>query len=360
GSRRLASGGSFGDATYAVQANVDAAVRTLVAEDLANASADVATLRAEVGEFGEETLGDDPVELDAAVDRLAARDLSPLGALESLRALLDAVSVERLHEAQPIMPLSTISVTEDMSTSMRLHASGWRSIYHHEVLAVGLAPEDLPAMLTQRMRWAQGTVQVMLRENPLTMRGLSWPQRILYFATMWSYLSGFAAVVYFAGPLAYLLFGVLPVTALDTSFFERFVPFMVLNQILFVLVAQGAKTWRGQQYSLALFPTWIRACTTAAANVWFGRPLGFSVTPKSRGERRAALPLVWPQAVLGALLLVACVTGAVRWGFGLGEGLGTVVNIVWAIFDVVLLSVLVGAARYRGFDPTVVADKEEA
>ncbi len=359
GSRRLDSGDSFGDATYFVQADVDAAVRTLVARDLEAASADAAALRAELAEFEEEALGDDPAELDAAVDRLVARDLSPLGALESVRALLDAVSVERLHEAQPIMPLSTISVTEDMSTSMRLHASGWRSVYHHEILAVGLAPEDLPSMLTQRLRWAQGTVQVMLRENPLNMRGLSWPQRLMYFATMWSYLSGFAAVVYFAGPLAYLLFGVLPVHALSTAFFERFVPFMVLNQILFVLVAQGAKTWRGQQYSLALFPTWIRACTSAAANVWFGRPLGFAVTPKSRGERRRALPLVWPQAILAVLLIVGCVTGVIRWGFGLSQGLGTVVNIVWAIFDVVLLSVLVGAARYQGYEPRAVADKEE-
>ena len=41
------------------------------------------------------------------------------------------------------MPLARISVTEDMATAMRLHAAGWRSVYHHEILARGLAPEDL-------------------------------------------------------------------------------------------------------------------------------------------------------------------------------------------------------------------------
>jgi cellulose synthase (UDP-forming) len=45
-------------------------------------------------------------------------------------------------------------------------------------------------MLTQRLRWAQGTMQVPLRENPLLQRGLSLPQRLMYFSTMWSYLSG--------------------------------------------------------------------------------------------------------------------------------------------------------------------------
>src|SRR3712207_7376715 len=93
---------------------------------------------------------------------------------------------DRDDEAQPLMPLATISVTEDMATCMRLHGLGWRTAYHDEVLADGLAPEDLQTMLVQRLRWAQGTVQVMFRENPLTQRGLTWPQRLMYFSTMWS------------------------------------------------------------------------------------------------------------------------------------------------------------------------------
>ena len=74
-------------------------------------------------------------------------------------------------------------------------------------------------MLTQRLRWAQGTMQVLLRENPLVQRGLKWGQRLMYFATMWSYLSGFAAIVYFAAPIIYLLLGILPVASLSCDFF---------------------------------------------------------------------------------------------------------------------------------------------
>jgi cellulose synthase (UDP-forming) len=61
-------------------------------------------------------------------------------------------------------------------------------------------------MLTQRLRWAQGTMQVLLRENPLTQKRLAWGQRLMYFATMWSYLSGFTAVVYLSAPVLYLVF----------------------------------------------------------------------------------------------------------------------------------------------------------
>jgi len=61
---------------------------------------------------------------------------------------------------------------------------------------------------------------------------------------------------------------------------------MVLNQLLFLVAARGVPTWRGQQYSLALFPVWIKACTTAFNNVVFGRPLDFAVTPKTRQRSR--------------------------------------------------------------------------
>ncbi|YAF98832.1 MAG: glycosyltransferase family 2 protein [Nodularia sp. CChRGM 3473] len=83
--------------------------------------------------------------------------------------------------------VSSNSITEDMNTAMRLHSAGWKSVYHHELLAEGLAPDDLSSTLKQRLRWAQGTIQVLVRENPLTKVGLSFWQRLQYFKTMYSY-----------------------------------------------------------------------------------------------------------------------------------------------------------------------------
>jgi cellulose synthase (UDP-forming) len=74
-----------------------------------------------------------------------------------------------------VQALATISITEDMATAMRLHSLGWKSVFYPEVLAYGLAPEDLGTSLKQRLRWAQGTVQVFVRENPLFKKGLSLP-----------------------------------------------------------------------------------------------------------------------------------------------------------------------------------------
>lgn len=353
------AGRPLSEVTYRVRRRVDAAVQTLVQADVAALQADLEEIAAmELAHVGESGV---PVVADDAVQRMSARDWSPLGALESVQAVLDALTVERSNEAQPVMPLATISVTEDMATAMRMHAMGWESVYHHEILAYGLAPEDIATMLTQRLRWAQGTIQVLLRENPLVQKGLKIGQRLMYFATMWTYLSGFAAVIYFAAPIIYLLLGILPVSSLSWDFFIRFIPFMVVNQLLFAVAGRGIPTWRGQQYSLALFPTWIKACTTAARNVWFGRPLGFAVTPKARQSGGPSWSLIRPQIVVSVLLALAAVVGIVRLATGLAEPLGTLVNVVWVVFDLVVMSILVRAVLYKGYEPAAEpANREES
>jgi cellulose synthase (UDP-forming) len=204
-------------------------------------------------------------------------------------------------------------------------------------------------MLTQRLRWAQGTMQVMLRENPLVQRGLSLGQRLMYFATMWSYLSGFAAVVYLAAPMLYLCFGVRPVTTYGDEFLWHLVPYLVVNQLLFLVVGYGMRTWRGQQYSLALFPVWIRSLTTAIGNVWFGRSLGFAVTPKFRQAGGPPWRLVRPQLIAMGLLVLSLVVGLVRLALGHADAGGTLVNVVWVLYDLVVLSVIIDAALYTGY-----------
>ncbi|MGS0687369.1 glycosyltransferase family 2 protein [Nakamurella sp. GG22] len=339
---RLAAGEPLADVTYAFQKTVDEAARSVVAFDLE-------VLRADLGDIAALTSDPGPMLDDAALDRLAHRDWSPLGALDSVRELIRSVDVDRGDEAQAVMPMATISVTEDMATAMRLHSHGWRTVYHNESLADGLAPEDLGTMMTQRLRWGQGTMQVMLRENPLLKKGLSPGQRLMYFATMWSYLSGFAAIIYIAAPIIYLCFGVLPVQAFSVDFFVRFIPFIVVNQILFMVIGRGIKTWRGQQYSLALFPIWIRAFTTAFNNVVFGRPLGFAVTPKTKQEWSPQWRLIRPQLIAMGLLATSAIVGAVRLAAGQGQLVGTTINVAWVLFDLLLLSVVIQAALYRGF-----------
>lgn len=284
---------------------------------------------------------------DAALQFLSSRQASPIAAIEAISVLADALDVDRGGEAQAIMPLATISVTEDMATAMRLHALGWRSAYHGEILASGLAPEDLETMMHQRLRWAQGTMQVFFRENPLVQRGLSLGQRLMYFSTMWSYLSGFPALVYVAAPVLCLAFGVIPVQAYSVDFFARFIPFLIFNQLLFLVVAAGRPTWRGQQYSLALFPVWIESVTSAFSNVFRGRPLGFRVTPKTRQEStRPRWDLVKPQLIVMGALVAALIVVGIRILAGQATGIAPYVNAAWVIYDLAVFSIIIRAVLY--------------
>ena len=81
------------------------------------------------------------------------------------------------------------------------------------------------------------------------------------------------------------------------------------------------------------------------------------MTPKTRQEWRPQWRLVWPQLTAMALLAIACVVGAVRLALGTSATVeGTLVNVAWAAYDPVVLSVIITAARYRGYE----SERQEA
>ncbi len=333
--------------TYRFQRQAQEAARQIVGRDFAAIAAELEDIPGIDSAITVRTDMENLLEDPAAMAELTSRETSPLQAFAEVQQLLLRVDVDRAFEAMPVMSLSTISVTEDMATAMRLHALGYRSIYHPRVLAHGLAPEDLRTALQQRLRWAQGTIQVMLRENPLRYPGLSFMQRLMYFATMWSYLSGFFAVIYLIAPVLYLVFGWLPVNSVSSEFFWRLIPYLVVNQLLFTVIAWGLPTWRGQQYSLALFPIWIKSVTSAIGSVHFGQKLGFVVTPKTR-QSGVSLQLVRPQLIMMGLLVVAILVGVGRLVLNIHDDTIPVgVNVVWAVYDLVALSVVLDAVFHK-------------
>jgi cellulose synthase (UDP-forming) len=247
-------------------------------------------------------------------------------------------------EAIPVQALSTISITEDMATALSLHAGGWKSIYHAEILAQGLAPEDLGTMLTQRLRWAQGTIQVLRRENPLTMKGLTLAQRLMYFTSIYSYFTGFFTFIILCAPIIYLFTNIAPVSAWSFDFFVRFIPFFIANKIMFRVVNRGIPLWRGEQYSVALFPVWIRAIISVYANT----KITFKVTPKQR-QSGNFLRLVLPQIFFS----VATAAGIAYQGILLSLGVplsltGFLINSFWGLYNILALSVIIRAAVYSG------------
>ncbi|MGD9556343.1 MAG: UDP-forming cellulose synthase catalytic subunit [Mangrovibacterium sp.] len=109
--------------------------------------------------------------------------------------------------------IATGTVTEDALTSMRLHAKGYKSCYLPIPLAAGIAPARYAHLLTQRIRWTQGMIQIMRKEPPIFNRGLSLPQRICYSNSILSFFSGVSRAIFIIAALIFLLFGIHPLKA---------------------------------------------------------------------------------------------------------------------------------------------------
>lgn len=61
--------------------------------------------------------------------------------------------------------ISTATIVEDMHTTLGLIRAGWRTAYHHQTLAVGLAPDTPDQYLLQRRRWGMGSMQVLVTRS---------------------------------------------------------------------------------------------------------------------------------------------------------------------------------------------------
>ena len=253
---------------------------------------------------------------------------------------------ERLDEFDLVGGVSSNSITEDMNTAMRLHDAGWKSVYHHEELSAGLAPDDLSSTLKQRLRWAQGTIQVLLRENPFNKSGLSFWQQLQYFQTMYSYFSGFFTLIFIACPIIYFFTNITPVSTYGVVFAIHFIPGFILNRLTFIAATWGIPSqelWRSEQYAISLFPLFIQAVWS----VFTGRSIKFQVTPKQR-QSGLYLGLVIPQLTVLVLTILGCLWSIYRFMRGELERPSTdLINAVWSIYNLSLLWAIIHAAIWK-------------
>ncbi|ALF56390.1 cellulose synthase [Nostoc piscinale CENA21] len=252
----------------------------------------------------------------------------------------------KLDEFQLVGGVSSNSITEDMNTAMRLHGAGWKSIYHHELLAEGLAPDDLSSTLKQRLRWAQGTIQVLSKENPFAKPGLTFWQRLQYFKTMYSYFSGFATLVFIVCPVIYFFTEIAPVQTFGDDFAIHFIPAFIINRLTFLAMSWGipaGELWRSEQYAIALFPLLIQAVWS----VFTGQKINFQVTPKQR-QSGIYLRMVWPQLLVFSLTILGMLWSFYLFVIGQNNYPWTsLVNSAWAIYNLLLLWGIIRAAVWQ-------------
>lgn len=219
--------------------------------------------------------------------------------------------VLRRQAFEEIGGFSTKTITEDMETSIVLHGRGWRSVYHGETLAYGLAPSSAFAYHVQRLRWGQGSMQILRKLNPLFYPGLTIPQRLAYLSSTATYLDGIQKLIFYLAPVVFFLTGWLPVNVTNAQLVTRLVPYVLLTIISFEMLSRGTG-WIliSERYNMAKFWTYIRACGGFFAK----KPLKFNVTPKGTGD--VPFETYAPQLFLLILSVASLIWATLAYTYG--------------------------------------------
>ncbi|XP_006351001.1 cellulose synthase A catalytic subunit 5 [UDP-forming] [Solanum tuberosum] len=105
------------------------------------------------------------------------------------------------------------SVTEDILTGFKMHCHGWRSVYCMPQLPAfkGSAPINLSDRLHQVLRWALGSVEILLSKHcPIWYGyggGLKWLERLSYINSVVYPLTSIPLIVYCSLPAICLITG---------------------------------------------------------------------------------------------------------------------------------------------------------
>ena len=235
-------------------------------------------------------------------------------------------AVVRRSSLEHIGGFATGTITEDLHTSIRLHAAGFRSVYHAEPLAFGLAPESIEPFVTQRVRWGQGAMHVWRTEGILFNPGLSLAQRINYLASVATYFDGWTKGLFYLAPVAMLLTGSVPLVAAMPAFLLHFMPYYLLTFWVFEEVGRGyGRTLYIEQYNMARF-----AAFAWATLAWLFPNGRFEVTRK-RSRARRLLRFTMPQWLVmsGNVLAVPVGIAIYRHTHTLPLA-GVAANVLWA------------------------------
>jgi cellulose synthase (UDP-forming) len=259
--------------------------------------------------------------------------------------LMDAIKTEAA--AHEVLTPYRFHVSEDIYTSIVLHSDhgrGWKSKLHPIVESKMLSPQDLVTWTVQRFKYAGGSLDILKNDNPLFRRGLSFPQRMMYGMTFYSYLAPLWNMIFLIAPIVYLLTGISPVSAYSTDFFLHLIPFLVILELAIMVGTWGIAGYASKASYLSFFPLGLKALLTVAR----GEKISFKVTPKVR-QSGNFLALVRPQIAVVFLTLFSVVwaLAALRFG-GTGHSApGVLANTLWGLNNCLAMSGIIAAAMWR-------------
>ncbi len=238
------------------------------------------------------------------------------------------------------------SITEDAETAFQLHNKGYRSVYVNRPMVAGLAPETFSDFITQRMRWAQGMIQIMLLKRPFMASGLKWYQRMGYMSTILFWLFPFARTIFLLAPLAYLIFGAHIYDASLMEVLAYTLPHLIATYMVASMLF-GRTRWPlvSELYELLQSIFSMVAIVKVIINP---RKPSFLVTPKGNTlDRDFISPLFKPFYLLFVLMIMGYIIGIERYIDNPATRDMTVVVMLWNTYNFITVLAAMGVLLER-------------
>ncbi len=254
--------------------------------------------------------------------------------------------VVRRSALDEIGGIPTDSITEDYFTGLKMQALGYKVKYLNEALSAGLAPETIGAFVSQRLRWCQGTLQLVFsRWNFFTIPNLKWWQRISHSLGIIYWLLSIPRVMFLFFPLAYLLFDIAPLRATINEILFFYLPYWISGVMCFSWLTENRRSvfWSDVYETLICLPLAITIVMTLINP--YNKP--FKVTPKGNTDpNKIRINWILIRPLLAVIIL--SVLGLLRHIMNFRDTNvnpdSLAINIVWVTYNSLLLMICIMSA----------------
>jgi cellulose synthase (UDP-forming) len=208
---------------------------------------------------------------------------------------------------------ATGTVTEDIHTSLRMHANGWHSVFVPEPQAFGLEAQSLKEFYQQRRRWTLGALTLLLRnpDSPVRRKGLTLRQRLSYLDSTLSHLGGVQRLIHFLLPTLTIFLLSSPVVIPFALYGLIFVGYFMVSFTMVAIYSRGTYHFlHSDAYSLANLVAQVSALPSLLRRA---RRQNAARKEAPHRERTLVKAILW---LLGLTSLAGVTDGLIRYASG--------------------------------------------
>ena len=198
-------------------------------------------------------------------------------------------------------------LAEDLQTSLRIHAKGWKSIYNPVIVSRGLVPEDFGSFCKQQLKWARGVFEVLFDDLPKEAKGFTFWQKVTYFSTGTYYFCGLTTFFFILVPLLYFFGNLIPGNMIFSEFVVKFIPIIIIAILIYAYAqrflcdpsTERGFHWKGMILKYACWPVYTYAFLLAV----FKKKIPYIPTAKT-AQKQFLTPFVKPLVIYCTLFIL--------------------------------------------------------